>query len=302
MARFAATLSGSRLNPLVLMSDPDRTPNLLELAAQMPPRSALIYRHFGKPGLERRLRALTEARGVQFLIGNDPELALACGADGVHFPRTASAEVLQHWRQSQPKWIISAAAAKNHRDKRPVALLDALFVSPVFASDSLSAGTAVGVDALMQATVQYGCPVFALGGITGGNAPTLKGSGITGIASISGLATELRTQIVKPVDESNPQSPVSISKEQSETMIIFTATVTGETATGELTLRHVSGGVWNANHTGVPKNIGGRGVGKALVQAMVQDARQHGYRVVPTCPFVAKLFERNPKWAKDVEV
>jgi predicted GNAT family acetyltransferase len=33
---------------------------------------------------------------------------------------------------------------------------------------------------------------------------------------------------------------------------------------------------------------------------MVEDARHHGYRVVPGCPFVAKLFERKPEWAEGV--
>jgi len=51
----------------------------------------------------------------------------------------------------------------------------------------------------------------------------------------------------------------------------------------------------------VPSEIGGRGVGKALVQAMVEDARASGYRVMPGCPFVAKLFERKPEWAEGVE-
>lgn len=97
-----------------------------------------------------------------------------------------------------------------------------------------------------------------------------------------------------------PDGHVTVTKQESDDLITFTAHVVGATATGELTLRRVADGVWNANHTGVPKAIGGRGVGKALVRAMVEDARHHGYQVVPGCPFVAKLFERKPEWAEGV--
>ena len=101
-----------------------------------------------------------------------------------------------------------------------------------------------------------------------------------------------------PANQSNED--VAISKQESGDQITFIARVEGAAATGELTLLRVSNDVWDANHTGVPKAIGGRGVGKALIQAMVEDARQNGYRVVPSCPFVAKLFERKPEWANDV--
>lgn len=298
MIRFSRQLSGSHLHPLVLMSDPARTPDLLELAAYMPARSAIIYRHFGKPGLERRLRTITEGRGVQLLIGNDPQLAIDCGADGVHFPRTTSAQTLLRWREVRPDWIISAAAAKDGPDQRPLDTLDALFVSSVFHSSSPSAGTPIGVDALQSLTTACPCPVFALGGITGETVHQLHGMGIAGIAAISGLAEEIGT--LRMSDSTKPDGHVTISKTENGDRIVFTADVAGSSATGELTLRRVADGVWNANHTGVPKEIGGRGIGKALVQAMVEDARLQSYRVVPGCPFVAKLFERKPEWAEGV--
>lgn len=282
------------------MSDPQRTPDLLALAAHMPPRSALIYRHFGAPGLESHLRGITQARGVQLLIGNDPDLAEACGADGVHFARVTPGSTLQRWREGRPDWIISAAAAKNRLDPRPLNTLDALFISPIFASDSPSAGTPLGVEALRLLTEHYSCPVFALGGINQHNAASLIGSGIAGVAGIDGFANVLRKDIMTDPSTAKSDGHVTVTKQESNDLITFTAHVVGATATGELTLRRVADGVWNANHTGVPKAIGGRGVGKALVRAMVEDARHHGYQVVPGCPFVAKLFERKPEWAEGV--
>lgn len=207
---------------------------------------------------------------------------------------------MQDWRDVQPDWIMSAAGAKDGLDTRPLNTLDALFLSSVFTSDSPSAGPPMGVDALKSLTDHYTCPVFALGGINAGNAAALIGSGIAGMAAIGGLATELRTEIMTNTADAKPDGHVSITKQVTDELITFNANVAGATATGELTLRRVSDGVWNANHTGVPKVIGGRGVGKALVRAMVEDARLHGYRVIPGCPFVAKLFERKPDWAEGV--
>ena len=284
------------------MSDPKRTPDIVDLARLMPERSALIYRHFGKPGLETELRTITRERGVQLLIGNDPELAETCQADGVHFSRRTSGSVIDNWRETKPDWIISAAWIKSGTDDRPLEDLDALLISAVFESQSPSAGTSIGVEALSKLAILAPCPVFALGGIDETNAAKLRGLPLAGLASIGGLADILRTHMQAPALNTDPivaeSATVTISKEEGGQGLRFVADVSGSSAKGELTLRRVADGVYNANHTGVPSEIGGRGVGKALVAAMVEDARQQGYRVVPGCPFVAKLFERKPEWGE----
>jgi predicted GNAT family acetyltransferase len=38
------------------------------------------------------------------------------------------------------------------------------------------------------------------------------------------------------------------------------------------------------DHTGVPKALGGRGVGVALVQRAVEDARAAGLKIIPSAP------------------
>ena len=56
-----------------------------------------------------------------------------------------------------------------------------------------------------------------------------------------------------------------------------------------------------ADHTLVPRAIGGRGVAARLVEAMVADARAEGFRIVPECSYVAALFKRHPDWADLLE-
>ena len=52
-----------------------------------------------------------------------------------------------------------------------------------------------------------------------------------------------------------------------------------------------------ADHTGVPRALGGRGIGGALVDALIADARQNGFKIVPLCPFVRAQYARHPEWA-----
>ncbi|MCC5981357.1 MAG: N-acetyltransferase [Oceanicaulis sp.] len=50
------------------------------------------------------------------------------------------------------------------------------------------------------------------------------------------------------------------------------------------------------DHTGVPDEWRGMGVGKALVERGVTDARARGVRIVPLCPFAKAQIARNPEW------
>jgi hypothetical protein len=43
-------------------------------------------------------------------------------------------------------------------------------------------------------------------------------------------------------------------------------------------------------HTLVPPELGGRGIGKALVRAGLAAARERGLKVIPLCSFVARHF------------
>ena len=51
-------------------------------------------------------------------------------------------------------------------------------------------------------------------------------------------------------------------------------------------------------HTLVPAAIGGHGVAARLVEALVADAREQGFKVMPECSYVAAAFQRHPGWAE----
>lgn len=77
----------------------------------------------------------------------------------------------------------------------------------------------------------------------------------------------------------------------------YDAAVEGESASGYLEWEPEGDDVRVATHTIVPRAIGGRGVAARLVERLVFDAREQGFKIVPQCSYVARKFERNPDWA-----
>ena len=57
------------------------------------------------------------------------------------------------------------------------------------------------------------------------------------------------------------------------------------------------GGVRHAEHTLVPKEIGGRGIAALLVDALIEDARTQKFRIKPVCSYVAAAFDKHAQWA-----
>ena len=51
------------------------------------------------------------------------------------------------------------------------------------------------------------------------------------------------------------------------------------------------------DHTLAPDAYRGQGIGLALVERAVTDARSAGKKVVPLCPYAATQFKRHPEWA-----
>lgn len=177
------------LSPYIFMSDPERTPDILRSAAGLPFGSTMIYRHFGaenKYAVAKALRQICFVRNIQFLIGQDEGLAREIGADGLHLPERelVRAEVL---RARYPDWLLSGAVHRRG-NLRQCAGLDAAIVSPVFESQSPSAGRAIGVAGFTDIVRASDVAVFALGGVNAETALKLVGSGASGLAGVSGFA------------------------------------------------------------------------------------------------------------------
>ena len=64
----------------------------------------------------------------------------------------------------------------------------------------------------------------------------------------------------------------------------------------EMTYSRASPTLIIIDHTEVPDALRGRGVGQALVERAVLDARREGFRIIPLCPFARSQFERHAAW------
>jgi predicted GNAT family acetyltransferase len=92
-----------------------------------------------------------------------------------------------------------------------------------------------------------------------------------------------------------PKVTVSITREDKPTGGRYIAKVEGK-PDAEMTFSKAGEKIIIIDHTGVPDELGGMGVGKALVEYMVHDVRSRGLRIVPLCPFTNAQMRRHPEW------
>lgn len=92
---------------------------------------------------------------------------------------------------------------------------------------------------------------------------------------------------------------VTITKHEDGASGEYHAHVAGSDHIGRLTWRERNG-ARVAEHTLVPPPIGGQGVAAQLVEAMVADARENGFKIRPQCSYVVAKFNEHPEW-DDVE-
>ena len=57
---------------------------------------------------------------------------------------------------------------------------------------------------------------------------------------------------------------------------------------------HLADGVMTITHTGVPPQVGGRGLAAALVEIALTTARAEGWKVVPACSYADVWMRRHP--------
>lgn len=195
LARRAEALAGPGRDdrpPLFAFTDPQRTPDPVALARGLPAGCGLVLRTFGAPAVEAaafQIAAIARRRALTVLISADPDLALRCGAAGVHWPQARLAQAAR-WRRRFA--LMSASAHDPSAARRAAGLADLIFVSPVFRSDSPSAGRPLGPFRAAAFARRGPSQVYALGGVNARTARRLTGLGLAGVAAISGVDAQAR--------------------------------------------------------------------------------------------------------------
>lgn len=195
LARAAArlNLAGAALGslpPLCLMTDDARLSDPLAAAAALPRGSLVVVRareDAKRARLASLLAPMARTQNLILLIASDPALAVRAAADGLHLPESMGGQA-SHWRAARPSWLITVSV-HSLRAAGNVKHADALFIAPVFATDShpgregLSPLRANAIARLSR------IPIYALGGIDAANAKRLCGTNYAGLAAISSLST-----------------------------------------------------------------------------------------------------------------
>jgi thiamine-phosphate pyrophosphorylase len=136
-------------------------------------------------------RALTELVRSAVALGSNnvlvntrTDVALACGARGVHLP--AGSIVPSMIRKVTPGGFLIGVSCHTIEELNAAEREGADFAvfGPIFASITKTV-TPIGVDELRRATSRVRMPVYALGGVTNENARSCMEAGAAGIAGIS---------------------------------------------------------------------------------------------------------------------
>lgn len=69
----------------------------------------------------------------------------------------------------------------------------------------------------------------------------------------------------------------------------------GEVQAGLMTFKWENESTFNINHTEVNPDFGGQGIGKKLVMAAVEFARENQFKILATCPFAKAVLEKDER-------
>ncbi|MFA5529837.1 MAG: thiamine phosphate synthase [Thiohalomonadaceae bacterium] len=154
---------------------------------------AIQYRDKGGDGPRRHAQARTLAGlcrtlGAAFIVNDDPALAAAVGADGVHLGKD-DARVTAARALLGPDAIIGVSCYDDLTQAERAAELGADYVAfgSFFPSTVKPDAVRADVDLLHRAKARLHLPVAAIGGITADNGAPLVAAGADLLAVISGV-------------------------------------------------------------------------------------------------------------------
>lgn len=137
--------------------------------------------------LSREIKAVCDEYNVPFVVNDDVDVALACGADGAHVGQD-DLDSGEARRKLGPNAILGVSASTVEEALAAIESgADYLGVGAVFPTGTKLDADAVTYDMLKEICRVSTIPIVAIGGISEKNVLKLKGSGIDGIAVVSAI-------------------------------------------------------------------------------------------------------------------
>lgn len=135
-----------------------------------------------------QLKALLEPLRVPLVINDRVDIALACGADGVHLGQSDMPVSEARLMLSPQTFIGLSVESMADLDESADLAADYLGISPVFSTPTKTdTNSPWGLDGLRQIRARTGRPLVAIGGINETNAHEVMQAGADGIAVVSAL-------------------------------------------------------------------------------------------------------------------
>ena len=130
-------------------------------------------------------RRLCDTYSALFIVNDDPDLARACGADGVHVGQddTPVAEA----RAALGPDAIIGLSTHSEAQIADAPGVDYISVGPVWETPTKEGRAAVGLDLLRHAADNAGVPFYAIGGIDTSNADQVVAAGARRLAVVRAI-------------------------------------------------------------------------------------------------------------------
>lgn len=178
---------GQPLPRMWMMTDERQGDRLWPALENLPRGSGVVVRHYSLADIERRalaarIRRIAQRRRLVLVVAGSPAFALRCRADGFH----------ERSGRVGPPGLLRTMPVHDAREMVLANRVgaDAVFVSPVFPTDSHPGAPALGRRGLARLAQGARAPVIALGDMTAGRARSLPRHAGYGWAAIGALTPE----------------------------------------------------------------------------------------------------------------
>ena len=133
---------------------------------------------------------LAARSGARLLINDRVDVALACGADGVHLGQSDLPLAAARRLLGADRWIGISTHDVEQARAAAAGGADYIGFGPIFATPTKQTGYSPrGLGGLRSVRAAVSLPIVAIGGIDLANAPEVVGAGADAAAMISALAT-----------------------------------------------------------------------------------------------------------------